>query len=259
MHSGDVSVRDAPAFRVHPVQVRQLRQKERRLELVEPAVVALVYMVVLVIRAIIAQSPHPFRQRVVIRHHRAGVAQRTQIFAGIEAEPRRVAKGAHPAALIGCAVGLGAVLHHLQAVAAGNGHDRVHVAGLAIQVHRHDGPRMFRDRPFYPRRINVAGVYIRFDEHDLRAHIGDGQRRGNKGRRRHDHLVTRADVQRLQGQHQRVQSVAHADTVARAAIIGECLLKSLVLRAADVPRAPEHPVEGSPQVLLQITLHGQEG
>ena len=68
MHSGDVSVRDAPAFRVHPVQVRQLRQKERRLELVEPAVVALVDVVILVIGAVVAQGPDPRGQRLVVGH-----------------------------------------------------------------------------------------------------------------------------------------------------------------------------------------------
>ena len=153
------------------------------------------------------------RQRLVVCHGCAAVSQRAQVFARIEAEAGCISECADSASLIGGAMGLRAVLDHLEAVLMDDLHDRIHVAGLPVQVHRHDCLGSGCDRRLDSRGIDVEGADVRLYKDRLCADIHDCKRCRDIGVGGHDDLVSRANAKRLQGKHQCIEAVADADTI----------------------------------------------
>ena len=86
------------------------------------------------------------------------------------------------------------VFHHFQIVLPGNLHDRIHLAGHAGVVYRNDRLCFFCDRLFDQLLVYIHGIRPDIHKHDLRPSENKGVGRGNKGIRRHDHLVSRMDI-----------------------------------------------------------------
>ncbi len=86
-----------------------------------------------------------------------------------------------------------------------------------------------RDGLLDARRVEVVRPRVGLDGDGRRARVGDGEPRGDVGVRGDDDLVARPDAQRAQDQVQRVEPVADADAVARAAVGGELRLEGLAL------------------------------
>ena len=83
---------------------------------------------------------------------------------GVAAE---VADGAQSLALVAAHDALGRVLHHQQAVAAGNVHNGVHLAGHTGVVHGADDPGPVRNSGFDLSLVNVHGVGPDVNENQL--------------------------------------------------------------------------------------------
>ena len=95
---------------------------------------------------------------------------------------------------------LGGVFDDVQPVSVGDRHDRVHLAAHSGVVHGEDGAGAGRDRPLDEQFIEVERVGPDVYEHGTGAAEGDGIGRGDEGERRHDHLVSLAEVEH-QGRH----------------------------------------------------------
>ena len=253
VHPGNSS-----AVAVHLLQHRKLGCQKRGLHFIQPAVMALIDMVVLVIRTVIAQGPDFIRQVFVVRDHSPRIPQGPQILPGIEREACRVAKGTDFLSFVQCPVGLSAVFHHKQAVSCRKLQNGVHIAGLSVKVHGHNGLCLRSNGRLDLRRIDVIGPNIRLDEYRLRAYIGNRQGCGNIGIGRYNDLIPRADPQRFQSKHQRVQAVAHTYTVLCIAVLGEGLFKRHVFLSLNIPAGPKNTFKGRPQVRLQFPFHGKK-
>ena len=80
-----------PSLRVPFVQMAELDSEEGCLDRMQTAVVTLEVVVVLLRLAMLAQHLDRLRRLVVARRHGAAFAARTEVFARIETERRRVA------------------------------------------------------------------------------------------------------------------------------------------------------------------------
>jgi hypothetical protein len=118
-------------------------------------------------------------------------------------------------------VSLARVLDHVQAVAPGDCAQGIHVRGLAVQVHRNDRSRPFRDGCTDAVGIERVGLRIDVDEHGSCTDMGDGKDRGDERVRRGYDFVTRADVERSKGELQRGETGIHADGVRAFAVVAE--------------------------------------
>ena len=85
-------------------------------------------------------------------------------------------------------------------------------------MHRDDRLRPRRDLLFDPLDVDVVGLRIDVDEHDLRAGHLDRFGRGDEAVGDGDDLVARPDAERLQRDEQRIGAVRHADAVVDAAV-----------------------------------------
>src|SRR5438046_2676125 len=92
-----VSARDPPPRFILCVEVIEFDRKRGGLNLVEPAVHSLVFVVVLLLTAVVAQSADDLGKFRVARGDSAGVAKRPEIFGRIEAEAARVPEATGPA------------------------------------------------------------------------------------------------------------------------------------------------------------------
>ena len=185
-----------------------------------------------------------------------------QPLVGIEGEAPHVAEGAHRLALPVVAVALGAVLHHLEAVAAGDLHDAGHVAGLTEQVHRQDGLGAGGDGGLDLLRVDVV-VSVRLHEHRGCPVHGDAHDAGDVGVGADDDLVAPADAQQTEADPQRVQPAGKAHAVFGADVFGPLGFKLLHLAAQNVPAAAQHfqgfrLVLGGVQAVLTAQIVGQD-
>lgn len=113
----------------------------------------------------------------------------------VEAEAAHVAHGAGGTVLVKGTHGLRRVLHHGQAMLARDVAQRVHVAAHARVVHRHNSARVRRNRGAYTERVQIHGVGLHIHKNDLCTAQGKGVGSAHKGKRRHDHLISRLDIQ----------------------------------------------------------------
>ena len=81
--------------------------------------------------------------------------------------------------------------------------------------------------------FELVGIDIR--EHWCRAATEDRLDRRVEREGRGDHLVARADVQRVQGEDERVRAVGNAEGMRNAEISGGLLFKGMNVRAEDEP------------------------
>src|SRR6185295_11649651 len=132
---------DARALGDQLVEALHLDGAERRRELVEAIIVtepavrepAVEHVAPLIAEA--AEEPVPLSVR---RDEHTALAGRHRLVR-VEGEHTRVGESAGGAALVGGANRLARVLDDGETVAAGDGENRIHVGGLAEDVHRDDG------------------------------------------------------------------------------------------------------------------------
>jgi hypothetical protein len=132
----------------------------------------------------------PLDEGRVAQDQRAALAGH-DVLGLVEAEGGHVSDAPQRPVPEGGAQRLGGVLDHQQAVARGDRHDRVHLAGHAGVVHDADRPGAGRDRRLDQGLVEVERV--RADVHE----DGDGPAQdhgvggADEGEGRHDHLVPR--------------------------------------------------------------------
>ena len=232
------------AAAVVTIQRLQLLAQEGRLQLVHAGIEACQLVDVLSFRPVVAQHAHPPGQRIVVGRHRPRVAQRTQVLARIETEAGRMSQAAAALPMMGGTMCLCCVFQHRQAVPFGNGHDRIHVHGAAVQMHHRNGPGTGRDGR--SQRIRIQTAVIRSGLHRYRRgpRVAYGQPGGNVGVAGHDHFIARADSPASQRQLQGIQPVAHRDAVLHAAVGRKGRLEGCRFFAQQHPSAVHHPLEG---------------
>jgi hypothetical protein len=155
---------------------------------------------------------------------------RRHVLGGVEAEHGRGPESAGGPAVQCRAVGLGSVFDDRQAVAGGEREQRAHRGGVPVQVHRDDRRGARRDCGGDRGGVEAEGDGVDVGEHRGRAGQGDGSCGRGEGERRDDHLITRADAQRQQGQVQRRGPGADGDAVPAVHEGGELVLERGDLR-----------------------------
>jgi hypothetical protein len=134
-------------------------------------------------------------------------------------------------------VRLARVLDDQQVVLLGESLEGGHVGQLAVEVDGQQKPCPRGNRIRGRLRIEVVVVLADVDQHRLPAGLNDGFERGREGERRDDHLVSGLDSGGEQGKPQSVQPAGHSDALSGAAVLGECPLELLDLRAVcELPR-----------------------
>ena len=187
----------APAGEV-AIDGAQFQAQHRRLDLVETRIHADLDVHERLGGAVVAQPADMIMQIVTVGGNHSTVAVSAQHLGRIETERTGVADRTGDLAAPACPIRLRAVFQHRELTVLGNLHDRVHVAGMAEDVHRQD--RLgFRAEPFDDAvRIDAESVRPDIDEHRRGADHAHRLGTGEEGPRRGDDLVARADTQRAQ-------------------------------------------------------------
>ena len=146
------------------------------------------------VRTFFTDNLGAFHHVRVVENDRAALTHGV-VLGFVEAEAAHVAHGAGGTVLVKGTHGLRRVLHHGQAMLARDVAQRVHVAAHARVVHRHNSARMRRNRGAYTERVQIHGVGLHIHKNDLRTAQGKGVGSAHKGKRRHDHLISRLDIQ----------------------------------------------------------------
>src|SRR5690242_19314691 len=110
-------------------------------------------------------------------------------------------------------------------------------------MHRKQHARSFGHRRRDRRRVDVEGLGVAVDEHDLSAYFADGERSCDVAVGRKDDLVAGADTEREQSQPERLESTADTDCMRGTDIVCELVLEALYARAEDVLRGGRDLVE----------------
>src|SRR5438093_4442147 len=130
---------------LHPaVQLRELREADRRRDLRHPVVETDEDVLVFHGLAVMPEEAGPLRDPVVISDDHASFARR-HVLRRVEREARRAAEVARLLAVLLRAGGLGRVLDDRDAAVPRGGEDRVHLGRLAAQMDRHDRRGLARD------------------------------------------------------------------------------------------------------------------
>ena len=117
------------------------------------------------------------------------------------------------------------------------------VGGLAEDVDGHHGPRALRDRRLGRVRVEAQGHRVDVGEHRRRAAACDRLSGRVERERGADDLVARADLERVEHEHERVGAVGAADRVLHAELLGGLALERLDLGAEDEATALERARE----------------
>jgi hypothetical protein len=209
--------------------VWELDAQDRRLQRVEPRVVADQLEGLLVARPVEAQHPHALGDLVVACEHRAAVAEGAEVLGREEGQSGGRAQRARAAGRRTRAERLRGVLEHGHAERLDLGHRR----DVAEQVDDDDRLRALGQRRAYRLRGDAERLGVDVAEHGPRAGQRDRLGRGVE-RERWDHdLVAGPDAHRPQRQRDGVGAVADPDHVAGAQIVAQLGLERLELRPED--------------------------
>ncbi len=200
-------------------------------------------MVVLLLRAPVAQHPDRARVLGVVGHHHAALAIGAQVLAGVEAEAGHVGDAARAPALVFGAVRLAGVLDDHQSMPAGDLQQRIHVGRLAVQADRNDRLGLVGDRRLERRDVHREGLRIDVDEDCLGARVVDRRNRGHEGERDGDDLVAATDAGGEQGQVQRARAGVDRHADGRAAVGREFLFERRHLGAERERAALQHALD----------------
>ena len=123
------------------------------------------------------------------------------------------------------AVRLRGIFDHDQSVPPGDFHDRVHVGGLTVKMHRQDRLRARRDRSLNRSGIHGERSGIDIDQHGLRSGIADRGDAGDKSKRDGDDFIAGTNARGEQGEMQRAGAGIQCDAFRGAAIGREFLFE----------------------------------
>ena len=213
-----------------PVEVFQLDRHHRRLQRIEAEIPADLAVVVLRLRAVVAQDRRMLGLRRVLHRQHAAVAEAAEILRREERETAVVADAARALPLPLRTDRLRGVFDHRQLVRPRHRHHRVHVRHLPVEMHRDDRLGLRRDRRGQLRHVEVERD--RIDVHEDRRGPDPRNRPHRREKRvgRRDHFVARPDAFRHQRHDQRVRTRRHAHAVRRSAIFRDRRLALLNLR-----------------------------
>src|SRR5882724_11072167 len=117
------------------VEMFETHTQQRSLKLIQPAIEASLFVVILALRPVVAKQPNPLGQLIVVGGYRAGIAVSPEILRRIKTPSGGVAKASHHAITVARTMSLGRVLDHLQTMPSRYLIDSVHFGGLPVQVH----------------------------------------------------------------------------------------------------------------------------
>src|SRR5262249_44575023 len=186
-------------------------------------------------RAVEREQLDAVGELLIVGRHESAVSETEEVLRRIEAEGRdhAVLRDAR------CAEGLRRVFEHGDAE-LDQGTD---IEQPAEEVDGNDGPRPVGDLGGRVLQVEVErdGVDVREDGRCAAPYPRRGG--GVEGEGRADHLVARPDAERVEGEHERVGAVRHADRAFDAEVGGRLVLESPVVRAADEALAVEYLTE----------------
>ena len=110
--------------------------------------------------AVVAQDARTACQLLVVADQQPAVAVGSEVLGGVEGEGARVPQGSQAPVAVAAAEGLGGVLDHAQIVTPREREERVHLRGVAEQMHGEQGPRVRGEALLDARRIQVVGVAL---------------------------------------------------------------------------------------------------
>ena len=184
--------------------------------------------------AVVAQRAHLVGEFGGCGAERAGISHRPEVLGRVET-PRTIhAEGTRLATCRAGTVGLGAVLHQVDPVAAGDAQQLLDRPQLPIQVHQHNGTGAGPDATLHTGGVQHGGVGIHVGQHGHCPRPQHRQHRGEGGHGGGDHLVTGTDAQGPQAQLDRVHAVAATQRMGHTQA-----LRPLGLESGDF--RPEHP------------------
>ncbi len=182
-----VEGREGPAPLGPGGEVPEPYPQEGGLQLVEAAVHARDLVPVPVALPAVAQLPQPGREAGVVHEDRPAVAEGAEVLGRVEgkrADAALAGERPHRPALVARAVRLARVLEDGEAPLAGEGQDRAHVRGVAVEVDGDDGLRARGDRPGGRLRVEVqrARVHVHEDGPGARLQHGEAGEGGRRSR-----------------------------------------------------------------------------
>ena len=177
----------------------------------------------------------------------------------MEAEAAKISEGPHMLAVDAAVQRLCAVLHHLDPVTPGDGHDALHVAGDAQQVNGHHSLGLGRDLALEIIGVDGPGILIDVCPDDMCAKIAEGNGRRTVSIRGHDDLVAGLDVAEDSRQLQRVGAVVYAEGILRTHECGEILLELFKIFALRLALRIAHHIYNSLDLGLCVRVlhHGK--
>ena len=192
-----VGIPDRQAVLVDPVRLLELRPEIGRVHVAGEIAGAVIDPGIFVhlpaekagaVRALLAED---LRGVVVfgIPDHQGAALSHGVVFRLVEGVAAEIADRAQRASLVEGHDALRRVLDDLQAVPRGDVEDRVHLAGDAGVVYRHDGPRAVRDSGLDLLLIEVHRVRADVDEDRRRVREHDGRRRAGERKARDNDFV----------------------------------------------------------------------
>lgn len=131
--------------------------------------------------------------------------------------------------------GMGAILNHMEPMAAGDGHEGIHCAWSACKMHRDNGPGFFGNFAFHIFRVHVHGLALAIDHDRPAACVDDGIGRCGKGHGRDDDLVSGFDPDRQHGQVQGRRAGVERQGVPHSLKGAEHFFKTLYFRTGADP------------------------
>jgi len=226
------------------IEMPQLDDEYRCLQLVEAEITAHQLVVILGLHAMHADHGETGSKIRVVGDAHSGIAKGAQIFGREEAQATDVADAAGTTALgIARTDRLRRIFDDPQLELAGDGHQRIHINHLAVEMHGHDGLDGATATPMQHFTVatlavitqktldgstrQVEGGRIDIDEERQSPHARDGAGGGEKGVRRCNDGVLWADVECHQRREQGVGARRHTDTEAAAAVGGDGAFKLL--------------------------------
>src|SRR6185312_12907655 len=235
-------------------EMRQLGRQDRRLHAVKPAVDPLDLVLMLHQSAMARQHGHVLGECCIAGDDGAGISHRTEILAGIKGIGRDRAEGADLLALVTRQMRLRAVLDHPQFVLVRDRHDLVHIRWLAVEMHRNDADRAWRDRCLDRLGIDGEGHPVGVAEHRRGTGMGDHCRGGDPGMRGGDDFVARLYLQRSHRKIKRIGAVGAGDAVFGVDGACEFSLESVDIGPPDKSVVADHVGDRAVDLALDVLV-----
>ncbi len=231
-----------PAPRGPLREERKAGTHDRGLHFVEPRIDARLLMPIPIGLAAVSQPLDARRERLIVGHDGAAVAERAEILRRIEAERSRDADCADRTPGSGREMRLTAILDDGKRVPGCDPLDRRHVGGLSVQMNGQNGARPRRHGALD--RVGIDRQPPGVDVGKHRASAGHHDREGGIGCRERcrDDLIAGPDAERAKDQGEGVGAVPDADRMRRPARGGKLGFERFDFRPEDKPAARDDTI-----------------